>query len=276
MAEVTAGGVRFHVQRLPAHRLIGSTDHPPIVVFVHGLLVDNMSSFYFTLANPAARAGAEVILYDLRGHGGTERPPTGYSFDASVRDLTALLDAIGVTRPVHVVGNSFGATVALALAMAHPDRVASLLLIEPAVVAESWIEQTARGLANLGMLLKGPELSAWLDEHGRKGYRIHATVDALLNGTTLPADLRAVEPFPSAGLQSVACPVVAAYGEDSDIIDHAYTLKHLLPNCDLTIVPNCSHFLILEAAGVVRDLLLRQLASDAVATRMPVQKVSVR
>src|SRR4051812_21288804 len=99
MAEVIAGGVRFHVQQLPAHHPTGSTNHPahpPVVVFVHGLGVDNMSSFYYTLANPAARAGADVILYDLRGHGHTERPPTGYSLEASVRDLTALLDALDV------------------------------------------------------------------------------------------------------------------------------------------------------------------------------------
>src|SRR6476659_2903719 len=133
MAKVTAGGIRFHVQRLPAHRPRASADHPadsPTVVFVHGLGFDNMSSFYFTLANPAARAGADVILYDLRGHGDTERPTTDYSVEASVRDLTALLDALGVTKPVHLVGNSFGGMVALALAMAHPTRVASLLLIE--------------------------------------------------------------------------------------------------------------------------------------------------
>src|SRR5947209_20569162 len=108
MAEVATGGIRFHVQRLPARHLAGSKDrlkHPPTVVFVHGLLIDNMSSFYYTLANPAARAGADVILYDLRGHGNTERPRSGYSVDASVSDLIALLNAIEVTRPVHLVGN---------------------------------------------------------------------------------------------------------------------------------------------------------------------------
>lgn len=287
MAEVTADGIRFHVQRLPAHRLTGSTDrptHPPTVVFVHGLLIDNMSSFYYTLANPAARAGADVILYDLRGHGGTERPRTGYSLEASVRDLIALLDAIGVSGPIHLVGNSYGGTVALALAMAHPDRIASLLLIEGAVATEDWVEQTARMLA-----MDGPELLAALRDkglqlrgdlldrragHGREADRFYALVNGLLNGTTLAADLAAVQPFPHASLKSIACPVVAAYGENSDFIHHAYTLEHLLPNCDLTVVPNCGHFLLAEAPGVVRELLLRWLTSDEV--RMPSEKAPVR
>lgn len=289
MAEITADGIRFHVQRLPVHRPAGSTDRPmdpPTVVFVHGLIIDNMSSFYYTLANPAARAGADVILYDLRGHGGTERPRTGYSLEESVRDLIALLDAIRVTGPVHLVGNSFGGTIALALAMAHPDRVASLLLIDAAVVTEDWLKQTARRFA-----MDGPELLAELRgkgmqlrgdlldrsaEPGRGADRFYAVIDAIINGTTLAADLLALQPFSSAGLRSIACPVVAVYGEKSDIIHHAYRLKHLLPNCDLTVVPNCSHFLLAESPGVVRELLLRRLIPDAVARRSPVGKASVR
>jgi alpha-beta hydrolase superfamily lysophospholipase len=76
MAEIIAGGIRFHVQRLPAHdatRSRNDSTDPPTIVFVHGLIADNMAGFYYTLANPAARAGADVILYDLRGHGSTER-----------------------------------------------------------------------------------------------------------------------------------------------------------------------------------------------------------
>jgi pimeloyl-ACP methyl ester carboxylesterase len=282
MAEVTAGGIRFHVQRLRAHCLTGSTDHPvdsPIVVFVHGLGIDNMSSFYYTLANPAARAGADVILYDLRGHGDTERPPTGYSLEASVRDLTALLDALGVTKPVHLVGNSFGGMVALALAMAHPTRVASLLSIEALIefpaVTEEWEEHTARVLvAEFLLLRKG--LSECRARYGRKLHHFDAAIDALVHGTTLVADLAAQQHFASADLRAVSCPVLAVYGDNSDIIHQGYRLQHLLPKCDLTIVPNCSHFLIVESPGVLRDLLLRWLSSDAKNHLVPVENALVR
>ncbi|MCA1708306.1 MAG: alpha/beta hydrolase, partial [Actinobacteria bacterium] len=282
MAEVTAGGIRFHVQRLPAHSVTGSTDHPadsPTVVFVHGLGIDNMSSFYYTLANPAARAGADVILYDLRGHGDTERPPTGYSLDASVCDLTALLDALEVTGPVHLVGNSFGGMVALAVAMAHPVRVASLLLIEAltefAAMTEDWEEQTARVLVTEGMQFRRG-LSGWRAQYGRKHHRFNTAIDALVNGTTLVTDLQAQRSFRSADLRSVTCPVLAVYGDNSDILHHAHRLKHLLPNCDLTVVPNCSHFLVVEAPGVLRDLLLRWLSLDAETHLVPVEKALVR
>lgn len=268
MAKVTAGGIRFHVQRLPAHRSSASADHladSPTVVFVHGLGFDNMSSFYFTLANPAARAGANVILYDLRGHGDTERPTTDYSVDALVRDLTALLDALGVTEPVHLVGNSFGGTIALAMAITHPARVASLLLIEAlteaGIVAEDWEETMARAFAQGVQLRKS--LANWGTIYGRKLRRIQAAFEALTNDTTLVADLQALPGFRSADLRSVTCPVVTIYGGDSEIIHHAHRLRELLPNCDLTIVPNCGHFLILEAPSAVRELLLRWLSLNA-------------
>ncbi|HET9254932.1 MAG TPA: alpha/beta hydrolase [Pseudonocardiaceae bacterium] len=265
MAEVIAGGIRFHVQRLPARQPIGCTDHhadPPTVVFVHGLGVDNMSSFYYTLANPAAQAGVDVILYDLRGHGSTERPPTGYSVEASVRDLTALLDALGVNRPVHVVGNSYGGTVALALAMSHPARVGSLMLIEavvePAVMGETeWEEKMARMLAD-GMELR-KVLAGRRAQYGRKLRRFYSAIDVLVKSTTLAADLRAQRPFCDADLRSVTCPTLTVYGEHSDIIQQGHRLKRNLVDCDLALVPGCSHFLIVEAPGILCDLLLRWL-----------------
>lgn len=281
MAEVTAGGIRFHVQRLPAHRPTEFSNRPahsPTVVFVHGLVADNMSSFYYTLANPAARAGADVILYDLRGHGNTERPATGYSVEASVRDLTALLDALGVTRPIHLVGNSFGGTVALAMAITHPARIASLMLIEALTETgretEDWRQTRAHVLAE-GMQLR-KNLSNWRAQYGRKLQRVYEAFDALASDTTLLADLQALQAFRSADLRSVTCPVVAVYGGNSKIIHNAHRLRDLLPNCDLTIVPDCGHYLMMEAPSVVRELLLRWLSSDAEPYVMPGENTLVR
>src|SRR5262249_1422787 len=80
MADITARDLSFHVQRL------GSPESTATVVFLHGLVMDNLSSFYFTLANPVA-ALCDVILYDLRGHGMSTRPATGYTLKEMVADL---------------------------------------------------------------------------------------------------------------------------------------------------------------------------------------------
>src|SRR5947209_44629 len=190
MAEIVANGVRLHVQQLTP-RQPTQPEYP--VVFIHGLGMDNLSSFYYTLANPVAHAGAEVILYDLRGHGLSERPRTGYQVDDSVADLAALLNALGIKGPVHLVGNSYGGTVALGFAVGYPERVASMVLIEAHFSVAGWAEQI---LAERDRLQSGSESRSWFDQLGRKVVRLLDMADDLLNHTTFLADLRTVQPIP--------------------------------------------------------------------------------
>ena len=109
MADVVANGVRTNVQRLGSH---AGDAQAHTVVFLHGLVMDNLSSWYFTVANRLARS-EDVILYDLRGHGRSERPPSGYRVADLVADLDALLDALEIDRSVALVGNSFGGLLAI-------------------------------------------------------------------------------------------------------------------------------------------------------------------
>src|ERR1044072_8784391 len=95
------------------------------------------------LAAPVVDAGAEAILYDLRGHGRSERPPTGYGLHDGVADLLGLLDALGVRHPVYLLGNSYGAILATRVAILHPERVAGLIIVEGQCVTEgdaAWVE----------------------------------------------------------------------------------------------------------------------------------------
>jgi pimeloyl-ACP methyl ester carboxylesterase len=246
MADIVANGVRHHVQRLGkpgAHT----------VVFVHGLVMDNLSSFYFTLANPIAES-ADVILYDLRGHGMSERPASGYRVDDLVADLAALLDALDVHRPVDVIGNSFGGLVALAFAAAHPARVARLALIDAHTGTDGWAAQMTATLA-----LKGDARDAkiaesfqsWLGRHSeRKRTRLARNAEALVEGTSLVADLRGSPPLALAGIR---CPTLALYGEKSDVRAHGEALAAALPACTLQLFPGCSHSVLWEATAAVRE-----------------------
>jgi len=247
LADVTVNGVRHHVQRL------GGGAHT--VVFVHGLVMDNLSSFYFTLANPVA-ARADVVLYDLRGHGMSERPQTGYRVDDLVGDLRALVDALAIDRPVYLVGNSFGGLVALAFAAAHPDRTAGLALIDAHDGTDGWAQQMTSSLS-----LKGDARDAtiaanfqsWLGRHSeRKRTRLARTAEALVEGTSLIDDLRASPPLTQAALSTISSPVLALYGEHSDVRDRGEQLARTLPACSLEIVPGCTHSVLWEATGEVR------------------------
>ena len=142
MAELVVRGARVHYQGLG--QKLGQGESP--VVFLHGLVMDNLSSWYFTLANPlATRRG--VLLYDLRGHGKSERTPGGYRVPELVADLAALLDALGHPEgPVDLVGNSFGGLLALAFAMAHPERAGRIVLVDAQLCDEEWVAGMGRTL----------------------------------------------------------------------------------------------------------------------------------
>jgi len=71
-----------------------------------------------------------TLVPDLRGHGGSThtRDAASYSFSELVEDLVAFLDALGAER-CDFLGHSMGGMLALRTALAHPQRVASLLLM---------------------------------------------------------------------------------------------------------------------------------------------------
>ena len=256
MADVVANGVRFNVSHL------GAGDQT--VVFLHGLVLDNLSSFYYTLANPMALE-AEVYLYDMRGHGRSERPPTGYTVEDSVADLDALLDELGVDRPVHLVGNSYGGVVGLGMAIAHPERVAGLALIEAHFAVEGWGLHMAGSLALAAFGLDDDDLRKMLEEQGgRKLNRLARNAESLIYDTTMLDDLQAVKPLPRESLAALACPVLAFYGENSDLLDRARDLDELVPDCDLRILPGCSHSVLLEATAELKATLIPWVHGDPV------------
>ena len=79
------------------------------------------------------RAGHRVVAYDARGHGASTPAsgPEAYAYDELARDAVAVLDASGIDRAV-LVGQSMGSATAVAVTLAHPERVAALVVVTPA------------------------------------------------------------------------------------------------------------------------------------------------
>ncbi|HJR52744.1 MAG TPA: alpha/beta hydrolase [Gemmatimonadota bacterium] len=256
MADVEARGLRFHVVRL------GSGN--PTVVFLHGLVMDNLSSWYFTVANPVARA-ADVILFDLRGHGKTERPRTGYTVDSLVADVDALLDALVPDgRAVELVGNSFGGLLALAYAIAHPERVRGLALVDANMTDDSWAGEITRAFA-----LKGAERDEmimkyahrWAGRHSeRKANRLIVNSHHLTRGTTLVDDLASSPPVTDEQLATIRCPVLALYGTDSELLDRGERLGRTIPNCEVRLFSGCTHLLLWEATEKLKEHIAEWIA----------------
>ena len=95
------------------------------VVFLHGW---PDSWFSFSRVLPLLPKTLRAIAFDQRGFGESDHPETGYSLPELAADAAALLDALGIERAA-IVGHSYGSFVAREIAIAHPERVTSLVLV---------------------------------------------------------------------------------------------------------------------------------------------------
>ncbi len=100
-----------------------------VVLLLHG---KNFSGAYWrNTADALLARGYRVILPDQIGFGKSSKPTNiQYSFDLLARNTTRLLDALGVAR-VSVVGHSMGGMLAVRWALAQPERVDRLVLVNP-------------------------------------------------------------------------------------------------------------------------------------------------
>jgi pimeloyl-ACP methyl ester carboxylesterase len=118
------GGVRLRVRQIAS----ASNDAPAILLH-HGLA---SSQRIWDLMLPGLARRLRVVTYDARGHGLSAKPSSGYGFDHVTADTLAVIKAALLHRPV-VVGHSWGADVALALAADRPRTVGGAVLVDGGV-----------------------------------------------------------------------------------------------------------------------------------------------
>ena len=106
------------------------------VLFIHGL---GSSARDWEYQAPFFSKQYQVITFDLRGHGQSQKPPGPYSMSLFANDTAELIKSLSIA-PVHVVGISLGGMIAFQLAVDHPDLIKSL------VIANAWAEVVPRSL----------------------------------------------------------------------------------------------------------------------------------
>jgi pimeloyl-ACP methyl ester carboxylesterase len=127
---MTAGTHAFSLDTPDSVRLEGERAGRGVpVILLHGLTATRryvlMGSRYL------ARAGAELVAFDARGHGASSpaSSPSAYEYADMVRDLDVVVATVGT--PVVLAGNSMGAATAAAYALEYPERVSALIQITP-------------------------------------------------------------------------------------------------------------------------------------------------
>lgn len=108
---------------------ISGPDDGPVVVLLHATMAGRAS---LTPLQERLDNTARVIKPDARGHGGsTALTNRNLASTDLANDVVAILEEENISGPVHIVGHGQGAVAALELAHWRPDRITSLILIEP-------------------------------------------------------------------------------------------------------------------------------------------------
>ena len=128
---------------LPFHyRDWGGNGRP--VLLLHGLA---STCHIWDLVAPILAADFRIVALDQRGHGRSAQVDDGYDFATVSGDAAAFINAMGWQRPV-IVGHSWGADVALELAVARPDRAGGLVFVDGGTIEPSarpgWTPEQAR------------------------------------------------------------------------------------------------------------------------------------
>ncbi len=243
------------------------------LVMVHGLAA-NLAFWYLRLA-PRFAEHFRVTLFDLRGHGRSGRPPSGYTPGVMAGDMASLLGELGRDR-IHLVGHSFGGLVALAYALQHPDKVESLVLAD---VNLGFLRRKQRiqdwrlwpkfkqRLEKAGVPIRGEEreFGIRLLEHmarlqvdqperaqefqgvlspfmGRGGVRGARQWLELMDNTTARTDISAEDGITQESLQQLQVPTLLIYGEYSQALPSAQLLQRVWPEADFELIRGAGHF----------------------------------
>lgn len=261
---VTAAGIETnaHVMR---HSASGET-----VLLLHGSGPGVSAFANWRLTMPELAQHMTVIAPDLVGFGFTERPANiTYNLETWTQHAIGVLDALGIER-AHVIGNSFGGAIALALAAQHPDRVDRLVLMGAVGVPHEITE----GLDAVWGYEPSPENMLKVMEY-------FAYDQSLFNGEL--AQLRyeaSIRPgvqeafasmfpeprqealnascVPEADIRSIAAPTLIVHGRDDQVIPMRTSLQllELIDNSQLHVFGQCGHWTQIEKSDEFAELVI--------------------
>jgi pimeloyl-ACP methyl ester carboxylesterase len=181
--EVHANGIRFHVVEAesPDAATVPLTERP-LVILLHGF-----ASFWWSWRHQLrGLSGARVVAVDLRGYGGSDKPPRGYDGWTLAGDTAGLVRALG-HQTATLVGHADGGLVCWATSVLHPRVVRAIAVISsphPVALRASATRRRDQGRALLPSLLRY-QTPIWPERTltGRDGAEVENLVRARSSST---------------------------------------------------------------------------------------------
>ncbi|MDP2712076.1 MAG: alpha/beta fold hydrolase [Solirubrobacteraceae bacterium] len=276
--------LRFHAIGLPGLDLSALTmGAGPDVVLLHGL--GGAKSSFFAAAAALARH-YRVHALDLPGFGASSKPAVApYTARWFAETVRGAMDELGIER-AHVAGNSMGGRVAIELGLRHPERVAGLALLCPAV---AFLKRTyhpavrlmrpelgllphrlvrAKVAEHLSSLFADPDMidPAVADLVVDEFQRIYASAGGRIAFLSSARNIYLEAPYGRTGfygrLSQLQAPALFVWGSHDRVIPAAFA-RHVtrwLPSAEQIVLDGCGHVPQVECAEQTSDLLVRFFA----------------
>ncbi len=233
------------------------------VLLLHGGLSDT-DSYAEVMVSPLQNS-FHLFAYDRAGHGRSADQPGSFYFNFQRDEAIAFITSV-IKEPVHLVGYSDGANIALMVAIARPDLVKSVVSIAANFNPAGLVELPEFDPANISAEDRAeyaeisPDAPETLDLKVAKMHEIWK-----------------VEPnIEISELAKINCPVLVMAGDD-DVVKHSHSVElyEVLPFGQLSIVPGTSHGLVKEKPLVVTEIIRSFLTEQSYPiTRQPIRRVN--
>jgi pimeloyl-ACP methyl ester carboxylesterase len=208
------------------------------LVLLHG-------AFGRAMELPELEANRQVIAVELQGHahtGNTDRPLT---YENMADDVAALVKQLGIGR-VDLFGYSMGGTVALGVAIRHPEFVNKVVITGShfGKIEDAFEPGTLKQFKSLSAGFSPPPLKSYYDKVAPdpKGW------PALVVGVRKMG--LEFGGFSAEQMKSIRAPVLVTLGDRDGVrVEHAVEMYRLMPKAQLAIFPAANHFLIFQKSN---------------------------
>lgn len=251
--------------------ILAESNGPPVLL-VHGM---GLNLHMWDWQMKALRERFHVIRYDLLGHGDSDKPVKRYEMSDFVDQLARAMDAQGLDSAA-LVGFSLGGLIVRAFALAHPDRVTVLAILNSAhdrseSERAGMMERLELATRNGHLATVEPAIQRWFTE--RFIARRPDVIDKVRRWMTdndprvYPLVYRVLAEGDRPLARTVAairCPtlVLACELDQGNSPEMARRMEALIPNARAAIVPGLKHMGLVENPTAVSDILVPFLAES--------------
>jgi 4,5:9,10-diseco-3-hydroxy-5,9,17-trioxoandrosta-1(10),2-diene-4-oate hydrolase len=244
------------------------------VLFIHGSGPGASGWSNFKGNYPALNAaGYRTLVPDMFGYGYSSKPTEGKFFMADLAvQFVGMLDGLGITEKVHLVGNSMGGAVCMRLALDHAARVGKLVLMAPGGLEERETYMNMLGIKTmLGNIGAGHTREGMRSTFGLQLFNPALITDEIIDerlqiAETQPPGLlaRLLVKNQEAELANITQETLCFWGVNDNFcpVSGAAKVAERVPNSRTVIISQCGHWVMVEYPKLFNETTLRFLNGD--------------